>query len=270
MPMLAGRDVDLHYLQRGTGPDIVWLPGGDNVAADWADQFAAFGEGWRNTSFDPRGAGRTVSRRDPPWSMAEHAADCAELIRAACDPPVIVVGLSMGSLIALEVALSHPELVRCAIPMGTFARATGFMRDWMVAEVEFRKAGGRLSRDFAIMHYGAFMYPSEVLGDATLWGKVRDFVDRSYGEREGDLLIAQWQACIDFDVVDRLPGCKVPVHVVGFSQDMQGPPVHGRRVAELAPQGHFHLLEGLGHLSLVGHRPDAVNGLIRTIIEGLP
>jgi hypothetical protein len=38
-------------------------------------------------------------------------------------------------------------------------------------------------------------------------------------------------------------------------------------VADAAADGHFHLLEGLGHLSLVGHRPDAVNAKIRAIVE---
>jgi pimeloyl-ACP methyl ester carboxylesterase len=267
MPILKTAAADLFYIQRGSGPDVVWVPGGDNVAADWEDQFLAFEGTHRNTSFDPRGAGKTVSHRPPPWSIADFAADCAELIRAVCKPPVIVVGLSMGSLITLQLAIDYPELVRCAIPMGTLARSTGFLRDWMIAEVKFREGGGRLTKEFAVAHYGAFMYPSEVLGDETLWNKVRPFVERSYGEREGEFLAAQWQACIDFDVVDQLPGCRVPIHVIAFSQDMQAPPSHGKLVADLAPEGHFHLLEGLGHLSMAGHRPEQVNDRIRAIVN---
>ena len=269
MPFLSLTDCRLFYMQRGAGPDVVWIPGGDNVAADWADQFAAFAGDYRNTAFDPRGAGATTSDRAPPWSIADYARDCASLIEAVCEPPVIVVGLSMGSLIAIEMALAYPHLVRCSVPMGTLAKATGFLRDWMVAEVEFRKAGGRLSPEFAIHHYGAFMYPSEVLGDETLWSKIRPFVARSYGERAGEFLAAQWQACIDFDVTDRLPECQVPIHVIGFSQDMQAPPSHGRQVAELAAHGHFHLLDGLGHLSMALHRPDEVNACLRNIFNSV-
>jgi 3-oxoadipate enol-lactonase len=266
MAHLELSDATLSYVQRGRGPDIVWVPGGDNVAADWQDQIAHFESEYRSTAFDPRGAGKTISHRSPPWSIADHASDTAALIRAVCDPPVIVVGLSMGSLIALQVALDHPELLSCAIPMGTLAKPRGFLKDWMIAEVEFRKAGGRLSREFAIHHYGAFMYPSEVIGDEDLWGRVRPFVERSYGDRQGNLLVAQWQACIDFDVTDRLPGCEVPLHVVAFSQDIQAPPSHGKLVARLAPKGHFHLLDGLGHLSLAMHSPDAVNSCLETIM----
>jgi hypothetical protein len=47
---------------------------------------------------------------------------------------------------------------------------------------------------------------------------------------------------------------------------MQAPPSHGKLVADLAPEGHFHLLEGLGHLSMAGHRPGQVNDRIRAIL----
>lgn len=267
MPLLKFGDVDLWYVQEGKGRDIVWIPGGDNVAEDWGDQIAAFRHDFRNTAFDPRGAGRTISGREPPWSIAEMAKDCADLIKAVCKPPVTVIGLSMGSFVTLQMAIDYPDLVQCAIAMGTAAKPTGFCKEWMIAEIAFRLNGGELSSDFAIHHYGAFMYPSEVLGDDALWAKLKPFVARSYGERSGPFLAAQWQACVDFDVSGSLPDCKVPIHVIGFSQDMQAPPSLGRKAAELAANGHFHLLEGLGHLSLVGHRPEVVNNRIRSIIE---
>ena len=52
-----------------------------------------------------------------------------------------------------------------------------------------------------------------------------------------------------------------------FSEDLQTPPRHGRRVAELAPLGHFHLLEGLGHCSLTGHRSAQGNACIQQLLE---
>ena len=55
---------------------------------------------FRSTTYDARGVGATRSSAPPPWAIDEHAADCAALIEAACDPPVSLVGLSMGSLIA--------------------------------------------------------------------------------------------------------------------------------------------------------------------------
>lgn len=267
MPYLELDDVKLWYEQSGEGPDIVWIPGGDNVAADWKYQVDHFNSHYRNTSFDPRGAGKTEIGNMTEWSIADMANDCAALIKEVCDPPVIVAGLSMGGYITLQMAVAHPDLTRLAIAMGAAAKPTGFSKSWMDAEIAFRQNGGMLSPDFARHHYGVFMYPPEVIDNDELWEKLLPFVGASYGEREGALLIGQWQACIDFDVTEELKSCEVPIHAIGFSLDIQSPPNLGRKVAELAKDGTFHLIEGLGHLSLVGHKPDLVNRKVEDIIN---
>jgi pimeloyl-ACP methyl ester carboxylesterase len=269
MATLDVGDASIWYDQMGSGRDLVWVPGGDQPGSDWhLYQVPHFAGRYRNTTFDPRGVGRTVAPAAEAISIAGHASDVAALIEALCDPPVVVIGLSMGSLITQELCLSYPELVRCGIAMGTSGsnEAGLFGIEWMRSEVAFRRNGGSLPEDFAITHYGVFMYPSEVLGDPELWAKVRPVVANAYGRRDGVGLAAQWEGCSDFSSEDRLPGCTVPLHVIGFSQDVQAPPGLGRRVAELAPQGQFHLLEGLGHCSAFGHKPEVVNECIDEIL----
>ena len=197
------------------------------------------------------------------------ARDAAELIETRCAPPVVAAGLSMGSLIVQELAIGWPHLVRLAIPMGTFAVSEGFSKEWMAAEIRYRREHGDLPPDFAMTHYAVFMYPPEVLDDPELWARLRGVTAAAYEHRDGAMLDAQWQACVDFDTSDRLPGCRVPMHVIGFGLDMQAPPSLGRKCAALAGDGHFHLLEGLSHLSLCGHRHDTVNAKIREIVESL-
>ena len=268
MPEIATDGATIWYDQSGEGPDLVWVAGGDQPGSDWRLYQVPYFDGqWRNTTYDPRGVGRTRCEPEPELSIAAHAADCAALIREACEAPVITIGLSMGSLIVQEICLTYPELVRCGVAMGTSAEAQGYLGEWMRAEVEFRRNGGTLPEDFAITHYGAFMFPSEVLGDPELWARVRPMVAGAYGKRSGGDLAAQWEGCITFDSSERLPGCEVPLHVIAFSQDMQCPSRLGRRVAELAPRGEFHLLDGLGHCSAFGHRPEMVNECIAGIVE---
>ena len=52
-----------------------------------------------------------------------------------------------------------------------------------------------------------------------------------------------------------------------FSEDVQTPPARVREVADLARDGHFHLLQGLGHGSAFGHRPDVVSTCLRSIVD---
>ena len=261
-------DVELFYEQSGEGADIVWLAAGDNPGSKWRHfQTPAFEPGFRNTTYDARGVGRTRCDTAPPWPITDHAADCAALIEALATPPVFLVGLSMGSLIAQQLAHDRPDLVACAIVMGTCVRKTGFIREWEEAEIALGESGIALPPAFATAHYAMQYYPAEVLGDDTLWERVKPFIETDFGDRDGAMLAAQWQACLDYDSTELLPRCRVPLHAIAFSEDVQTPPARVREVAGLAADGHFHLLAGLGHGSAFGHRPDVVNACIHEILE---
>ena len=267
MPEVALPDVTLAYDQVGDGPDLVWICGGDMRGKDWHHyQVPAFPD-FRNLTYDPRGAGSTVSKTPPPWSMELMASDCIRLIEAVCRPPVCLAGLSMGSAITQQVALDRPDLVRCAIAMGTYGRSEGWVRYFMEADMNFRRENGWLSPEFAAAHYLVLSYPSKALGDQEFLERTIPLIMEMYGHRNPDDLIGQWDACNDFESLSRLPDCEVPLHVIGFSEDVQTPIRYGMAVAAAAPSGQFHLLEGLGHMSLLGHKPEPVNWLIREILQ---
>jgi pimeloyl-ACP methyl ester carboxylesterase len=189
------------------------------------------------------------------------------LIEAVCEPPVFLVGLSMGSLIAVQIAHDRPELVGAALVMGTCVRKTGFIREWEQAEIDFRLEGGTLPPAFATAHYAMQYFPADVLGDDETWERIKPFVAADFADRDGAMLAAQWQACLDYDSSELLPQIAAPIHAIAFSEDVQTPPQRVREVAELAADGHFHVLQGLGHGSAFGHRPDVVNERLRAIVD---
>jgi pimeloyl-ACP methyl ester carboxylesterase len=268
MPELTLDGVTLAYEQSGSGPDVVWLAAGDNPGANWRRyQTPALDPHYRSTTYDARGAGATTSDDSPPWSIPDHAVDLAQLIEALCEPPVFLVGLSMGSLIAVQIAHDRPELVRSAVVMGTCVRKTGFIREWEEAEIAFRRSGGSLPADFATAHYAMQYYPADALGDDATWERIKPFLAADFAERDGAMLAAQWQACLDYDSGPLLGDIEAPIHAVAFSEDVQTPPQRVREVAEQARHGHFHLLQGLGHGSAFGHRPEVVNECVLAIID---
>ena len=256
------------YEQSGQGRDILWLAGGDMPGSSWHPFQLPDFQDFRNTTLDARGVGQTVSHASPPWSIAEHAADAIALIENHCEPPVFLAGLSMGSCIAQEISLTRPDLVRAAVLMGACARKVGLIDEWEAAEIALRRQGVELPADFAVVHYALLMYPASVLGDPEVWARVRPIVAQDYGHRDPASLAEQWQACLDYDSLDRLPDCKVPLHVIAFSQDTQTPPNHGRLIADTAPMATLDVLEGLGHCSLYGHEPGMVNQCIRERFAG--
>jgi pimeloyl-ACP methyl ester carboxylesterase len=273
VPTVQGSRARIHYEQVGEGPDIVWVSGAGGTADSWGYQLPFFQDGFRNTTFDSRGVGSTTTDAPQPWSIEDFATDTADLIRAVCDPPVALVGLSFGAGIVQQVAIDHPVLLRVAIPMGTGARSVGWTWDYQMAEIEWRRAGhgfvgDRASAVMAVMHYAAMFYPAKVLGDRELWPKLRDELLRYYeAGGEEDSLIAQWLPCVTFDQTEQLPSCTVPMHVMSFEQDVQAVPQDNMEVAELAGNGHYHEFAGMGHCSIYGHTHDVLNPFIKGIIE---
>jgi pimeloyl-ACP methyl ester carboxylesterase len=273
VPTVQGSKATIHYEQVGEGPDIVWVSGAGGTAGSWGYQLPYFKDGFRNTTFDSRGVGTTTTDAPQPWPIEDFATDTADLIRAVCDAPVALVGLSFGAGIVQQVAIDHPELIRVAIPMGTGAKSVGWTWDYQMAEIEWRRGGhgfvgDRSSAMMAVIHYAAMYYPARVLGDRELWPKLRDELLAYYEtDTAEDSLIAQWEPCVLFDQTDRLPECRVPMHVIAFDQDVQAVPQDGEEVAELVPGAEFHLFEGMGHCSIYGHTQDILNPFIKGLVE---
>ncbi|MEA2579151.1 MAG: hypothetical protein QOE83_43 [Actinomycetota bacterium] len=269
MGQLKGTGANIHYEQFGEGPDIVWVAGGGDPGSAWHKyQMPFFKKDFRNTTFDNRGVGTTESYEDMPWPMEAFAQDVIELIEAVCTPPVSLVGLSFGSAIVQEVALMRPDLLRCAIVMGSGAASIEWGWDYQAAEIDFRKAGGRLDGMMAVTHYAAFMYPAKVLGDRELWPKLRaDLIEYMALDDHEDSLIPQWDVSLRFDQRDRLPNCMVPLHVIAFGEDVQAPPQDGVELAEMAGAGELHHFDGMGHCSIYGHTHDILNPFIKSLVE---
>lgn len=267
MPFAETPNARIFYEQFGEGPDLVWVHGGGAMGKEWQDyQVPYFKAQFRNTTFDNRGVGPTVCDAPGPWTIRDLSDDLAALIEQVCEPPVVVVGLSMGSIVIQELLVDHPHLVASAICMGTIAHADGWVRDYMQAEIDWRKAGNRLDGLMAVCHSAAQLYPSEALADNDTWEEIKAATDDEVVAATEDSLILQWQACNDYDGRERLKTVTVPLDVIGFEQDVQAPPRHGREVADLVPGARFHMIEGAGHSSTNGHLQDVINPFIAKLI----
>ncbi|WP_025772586.1 alpha/beta fold hydrolase [Thioalkalivibrio sp. HK1] len=264
--VLNAGGVVMRVVIEGEGPDVVFVPGGDQTAEAYSELFARLSDRFRCLSYDPRGAGQTRSP-PAPWTMADYAKDCAAVIDAFCDGSAVVCGLSLGGLITQQVAIDFPHKVKAAIPMGTAARIDGFTRDWMQAEIDLRRDGITLPDYFLAPHYAAFAFPAKALHDPKLWERIKPAYTERFANRSPEDLIDQWQACLDFDCREGLKTCPVPMHVIGFSEDIQTAPALCKVVSDLAPKGVFHEIPGLGHVSMSRHRPDAVAAKVREILD---
>src|SRR5712691_9593801 len=76
---------------------------------------------FRVTTFETRGVPPSQVP-PPPYSVNDLVADVVGLIDVLGISAAFVVGHSLGAIVAQEVALAHPELVRAAVLLGTLGR----------------------------------------------------------------------------------------------------------------------------------------------------
>ncbi|WP_299616459.1 alpha/beta hydrolase [uncultured Tateyamaria sp.] len=263
---LTANGVTMRVVVEGEGPRVVFVPGGDQTAEAYSQQYARLADAYRCISYDPRGAGQT-SAPPPPWTMADYAADCAAVIDAFAGGQAVVCGLSLGGLVTQQTAIDFPGKVRLAIPMGTSAYIDGFTRDWMQAEIDLRKDGIALPDYFLAPHYAVYAFPAKALHEPKLWAQIKASYTERFRDRDPRDTIDQWEACLDFDCREALKNCPVPMHVIAFSEDVQTAPSMCRVVSDLAPNGVFHEIPGLGHVSMTRHRPEIVARKLRDILD---
>ncbi len=114
MATLTTADAELHYEERGAGAPILFLHGLGSSAEAWAPQLDHFSAKYRCIALDARGSGlsRDLAHPHGPFSLRTFARDAATLLERTGAAPAHVVGLSMGGMIAFQLAVDSPRSVR--------------------------------------------------------------------------------------------------------------------------------------------------------------
>ncbi len=104
---------DLYHRQAGDGPPVLLIHPAGSTADTWGQCLDEIAREHRVITYDRRGYAR--SPHLPVKSVPRHAEDAAALLTRLDAVPATVVGLSVGGVIALDLALNRPELVRALV-----------------------------------------------------------------------------------------------------------------------------------------------------------
>ena len=108
---VTANDLEIYVEHVGHGPDVLLIGGLGDTVESWQFQLDGLADRYRLTAFDNRGAGRTPMPAGPV-TVEAMADDDAGVLRALDIPAAHVAGFSGGSVIAQELTLRPPELVR--------------------------------------------------------------------------------------------------------------------------------------------------------------
>ncbi|MFI4937075.1 MAG: alpha/beta fold hydrolase [Candidatus Berkiellales bacterium] len=111
MPFLSLPHIQLYYEVHGSGAPLLLLHGLGSSTLDWENQLEFFSKKYQVIAFDLRGHGQSA-KPDEPYTVKLFAEDTAELIRTLIKESTHVVGHSLGGMIAFQLVLDFPELVK--------------------------------------------------------------------------------------------------------------------------------------------------------------
>jgi pimeloyl-ACP methyl ester carboxylesterase len=232
-----------HLVQRGEGPDVLLIAGLGDPLEVWQAQLDGLSGRHRLIAFDNRGVGRTPLP-DEPLTVPAMADDAAAVLRAAGAGPAHVAGFSGGSAIAQELALRHPGLVRSLVLMSAWARADAYFAATLAS---WRRLAGTATDERAMLEdFYLWVYTRRAHDDGT----VAAYIDEALAfphPQAPEAFVAQIDAFVAHDTLDRLAAIGVPTLVLAGGEDIATPPRLGRLVAERIPGAVFEVMEGEAH-----------------------
>jgi len=267
MPTVRANGIDLYFEEHGSGEPLLLIMGWGGNAATWQPQIPGLAEHYRLIVFDNRGAGRS-SAPDEPYTIRQMAADTLGLLDALEVARAHVFGISMGGMIAQELALEQPGRVAslvlgCTSPGGE--RAAGAAQ--FHAEIStFRQTVDDDGPDLEwFAQFLRRLWTNEALVKSD--PRLQDFVfsiirfpPSPHGMRRQADAIAQ------HDALDRLHAISVPTLVTTGGEDTLIDPENSELLAELIPNAELRVFEGLRHAFHL-ERPDLINPMIVQFID---
>ena len=257
MPNVTVNGISLHYVEAGAGEPLVLIMGfgGDHTA--WAFQIRPLAERYRVIAFDNRGAGQSDAP-DVSYTTRMMAEDTAALLSALGVDRAHVVGVSMGGMIAQELALARPERVRSLHLGCSLARPDAHMRALNASWRELRVALGRESMFRAL---GPWLFAPRTYAERPnlIEAIMRSTVESAYPQSLTGFL-RQSEAVLGHDALGRLGAIRCPTLVSVGDNDILVPPRFTHELAGGIPGAELRLVADAGHVYFL-ERPDAFNAL---------
>ncbi len=240
MPTATVNGIKINYKVEGQGDPLVMIMGLGSGRRRWASQAPFFKKHFQVVTFDNRGVGKS-GKPEGPYSTRMMADDTIKLMDHLGIRKAHVMGISMGGMIAQELAINYPERVGKLVLACTFAGKEGLSGDTdeqaELVKLPPRKMVAAMARLSCNKPFYKF-----IIGNMA----VILSVFKSTAARVG--LKGQTDACNSHNTLDRLPSIKSPTLVIVGTKDGIIKPTSSEVIAQNIPGAILVKIEGGSHM----------------------
>ena len=239
MPIARLNGINISYRVEGRGEPLVMIMGFSAGRVGWMPQIPFFRKHYRVTTFDNRGAGKS-DKPPGPYSTRMMADDTAKLMDHLGIEKAHIMGLSMGGMIAQELAINYPQRVMKLVLAATYARQDETSGD-MLEQAKFlqltpeKKASALISLAFNKPTY------------RFVFGLLAGIQTRLIGGSGRTGIAGQSEACRIHDTLERLSSITAPTLVIVGTGDRIIKPVSSKVIAGKIPNARLVRVEGGSH-----------------------
>jgi len=267
----------IHVVERGSGTPILLVHGVTLSVDVWAYQLRDLADRHRVVAMDQRGHGSSRAGSDG-YSFERLASDVLAVLDALDLQGAILVGHSMGGMVALQLAVEQPQalakrvagLVLVATSGGPVTRLPGWdtvvtmLSPGIELGLTRSQSKGRL-----LSPTGNMAYLSSRLAFGTRPAPAQVELTRQMAKAISPLTVAElWASVLGFNAHDSLGIIDLPVLVVVGTRDHLTPPWNARRLMAVLPRATLLELAGCGHMVMLERRSelnDALRGLAERV-----
>lgn len=260
MPVVRIGNIEMYYEVTGEGPPLLLIHGLGSSTRDWECQVPEFSKHFMVITVDVRGHGKT-DRPAGPYSIELFASDIALFLKEIASGPAHVLGLSMGGMIAFQLALDNPELVKSLVIVNSGPELVpkGIKEKFLV------KQRILIVRLMGMRRLGKFLWNRLLPEDGQ--SELRKIFEDRWAENDKSAYLASFKALVGWSVVDRISGIRCAVLVVSADSDYTPVSVKEDYVAKI-PGAALTVIKNSRHLTPFD-QAEEFNGAVLGFLKGV-
>jgi len=260
MPQISVSDISIHYEESGEGLPVLLIHGHPFDAAMWSPQLRAAFPGCRLLAPELRNFGRTTSPRRSA-DFASYARDLLDFANSLALEKFIVVGLSMGGQVALEIASTNSERLLGLVLADTFAQLdTPEKKAWRYTLADRIDAEG--TQAYAVEVLPKMLSARSISENPKLASEVLLMMQRCPAQGAADALRVRAERK---DYLPVLPRLDVPTLIVVGSEDQFTPIADAELMQRNIRNSTLVIVEDAGHMPNM-EKPDEFNQALRNFL----